>query len=79
MLSIRPADLDDINTIGFLAQQVWPDTYGQILNPDQLQYMMGLFYSPGALRRQMLDERQQFLLVEQGEEAIGFAAWGPTD
>ena len=27
-LSIRPGELDDINTIGFLAQQIWPVTYG---------------------------------------------------
>ena len=26
----------------------------------------------------MLDEHQQFLILEQGEEAIGFASWAPT-
>ena len=77
-LSIRPADLDDINTIGFLAQQIWPETYGGIVPPEQLQYMLKLFYSPAALRRQMLDERHQFLMVEQGDEAIGFASWSAT-
>src|ERR1700722_7407363 len=74
-ISIRPAELDDINTIGFLAQQIWPVAYDGIVPPDQLQYMLNLFYSPAALRRQMVDERHQFLVVEQGEEAIGFAAW----
>lgn len=77
-LSIRPADLDDINTIGFLAQQVWPSTYGEIVTTEQLQYMLNLFYSPASLRRQMLDEHHQFLLVEQGEEPIGFASWSAT-
>jgi GNAT superfamily N-acetyltransferase len=79
LLSIRPADLDDINTIGFLAQQIWPDTYGDILAPEQLQYMMTLFYSPAALRRQMVEDRHRFLLVEQGDEAIGFASWGAEE
>jgi diamine N-acetyltransferase len=77
-LSIRPAGLDDINTIGYLAQQIWPDTYGSILPAAQLSYMLKLFYSPIALRKQMLDERHQFVLVEQGEDAIGFASWSPT-
>ena len=77
-LSIRPADLDDINTIGFLAQQIWPPTYGEIVAAEQLDYMLKLFYSPTSLRRQMLDEHQQFLILEQGEEAIGFASWAPT-
>jgi GNAT superfamily N-acetyltransferase len=74
-ISIRPAELDDINTIGFLAQQIWPVAYDGIVPPDQLQYMLNLLYSPPALRRQMMEDRHQFLLVEQGEEAIGFASW----
>lgn len=77
-LSIRPADLDDINSIGFLAQQIWPSTYGEIITQEQMQYMLQLFYSPASLRRQMLDEHHQFLLVEQGEEPIGFASWSST-
>jgi GNAT superfamily N-acetyltransferase len=77
-ISIRPAELDDINTIGFLAQQIWPGTYGGILPAEQLQYMLNLFYSPASLRHQMVDEKHQFLVVEQGEEAIGFASWSET-
>ena len=75
-LSIRLGDLDDINTIGFLAQQIWPKTYGSILSPEQLQYMLNLFYSPASLRRQMVEDRQQFLILEEAEEPIGFASWG---
>jgi GNAT superfamily N-acetyltransferase len=76
-LLIRPADLDDINAIGFLAQQIWPDTYGKILSPEQLKYMLKLFYSPKSLRRQMVDEHHRFLILEQADEPIGFASWGP--
>lgn len=77
-LSIRPGDLEDINSIGFLAQQIWPITYGEILTAEQMSYMLNLFYSPASLRKQMLDDHHQFLIVEQDEEAIGFASWGPT-
>ena len=77
-LSIRPADLDDINIIGFLAQQIWPKTYGDTLSPEQLQYMLNLFYSPASLRRQMLEDRHQFLILEEAEEPIGFASWSVT-
>jgi GNAT superfamily N-acetyltransferase len=78
-LLIRPADLDDINAIGFLAQQIWPDTYKEILSPEQLKYMLKLFYSPRSLRRQMVDEHHRFLILEQADEPIGFASWSPTD
>ena len=78
-LSIRPGELEDINSIGFLAQQIWPQTYGDILSAEQLNYMLNLFYSPASLRRQMLEDKHQFLIVEQGGEAIGFASWSATD
>lgn len=75
-LLIRQGELEDINSIGFLAQQIWPETYGSILPEEQLQYMMNLFYSPASLRKQMMEDRHQFLIAEQDEEAIGFASWG---
>ncbi|MES1159914.1 MAG: GNAT family N-acetyltransferase [Bacteroidota bacterium] len=76
-LSIRFAEPDDINTIGWLAQQTWPETYGHILSMEQLQYTLNLFYNPLSLRRQMVEEKQQFLMVEQDDEPIGFASWAP--
>jgi GNAT superfamily N-acetyltransferase len=78
-LSFRFADLDDINTIGFLAQQIWPVTYGDILPPAQLDYMLQLFYSPASLRKQMKEDKHRFLIVEEEEEAVGFASWAPLD
>ena len=76
-LSIRFADLDDINTIGFLAQQIWPSTYGEIISSQQLDYMLNLFYSPASLKRQMKEEKHRFLILEEDDEPIGFAAWSP--
>jgi diamine N-acetyltransferase len=83
LFTIRRADAydNDINTIGYLAQQIWPETYGKILSAEQLTYMLDLFYNPTALSRQMQEDKHQFIIVEQGEEeeeAIGFAAWGPV-
>jgi GNAT superfamily N-acetyltransferase len=77
-LSIRPGEPEDINSIGFLAQQIWPVTYGEILSEEQMKYMLNLFYNPAALRKQMLEDKHQFLIVEQDEEPIGFASWGPA-
>ena len=78
-LSIRFADLEDINTIGYLAQQIWPVTYGDIVPAAQLDYMLNLIYSPASLRRQMVEDGHSFLMVEEDEEPIGFAAWSPLD
>jgi GNAT superfamily N-acetyltransferase len=77
-ISIRPAEPDDIPTIGFLAQQVWPRAYGDILSKEQLSYMLHLFYSPDSLRKQMLEDRHVFLVVEEDEDPIGFASYSGT-
>jgi len=72
---IRFADSEDINTIGFLAHEIWPKTYGQILSEAQLQYMLQLNYSPASLKRQMQVQKHQFLLAELDEESVGFASF----
>lgn len=78
-LIIRDANIDDINTIGFLAYQVWPVTYRDILSLDQLQYMLNLIYSPASLHRQMTQEQQHFFLAELDNEPVGFASYSPLD
>ena len=77
-LAIRQADLDDINTIGFLAQQIWPQAYGQILSKEQLAYMLHLIYNPAALKDQMLKQHHSFLVAELDEEPVGFASFSKT-
>lgn len=74
-LVIRYADLDEIPLIGYLAQQIWPETYRDLLPPDQLAYMMDLFYSPGSLHKQITVEKHTFLIAELDEEPIGFASF----
>jgi ribosomal protein S18 acetylase RimI-like enzyme len=74
-LSIRFADIDDINTIGFLARQIWPETYKDILSGEQLRYMMDLFYSPASLKNQLVDQKHVFILIEDEESAVGFASY----
>lgn len=78
-LVIRFADVDDINTIGFLAQQIWPHAYGSILKEEQISYMLNLFYSPESLTEQMKKHKHQFVLAELQEEAVGFASFGALD
>jgi ribosomal protein S18 acetylase RimI-like enzyme len=76
-LSIRFAELEDLNTIGFLAQQIWPATYKDILQEEQLLYMMELFYSPASLKKQLTEEKHSVIIIENAEEAVGFASYSP--
>jgi diamine N-acetyltransferase len=78
-LIIRKAELDDVNTIGYLAYQIWPVTYRDLLTFDRLQYMLNLIYSPASLRRQMTTDLHQFLLAELNDEPVGFASYSKID
>src|SRR6476661_2656395 len=76
VLVIRTAEAEDINTIGYLAYQIWPTAYKDILTFEQLHYMLQYFYSPEALRDQMLKSHHTFLLAETEEEdPVGFASF----
>jgi GNAT superfamily N-acetyltransferase len=77
-LIIRNATTEDINTIGFLAHQVWPKAYGDILSAEQLQYMLEMIYSPVSLRKQM-QQHHIFLIAELDEEPVGFASYSVTN
>lgn len=76
-LVIRSADQDDITTIGYLAHQIWPVAYQQILSADQLQYMLKMMYSPAALEKQILELGHRFIIAEIDLEEVGFAAFNP--
>lgn len=77
-LDIRTAELEDINTIGYLAYQIWPIAYKEILTLEQLQYMLNRLYSPAALRTQMINDHHTFLLAELDEGPVGFASYSKT-
>lgn len=78
-LSIRKATTADIESIGYLAYQIWPYAYRNILSLGQLQYMLGMFYSPESLRAQMEESGHQFLIAEVDEKRVGFASYSLTD
>ncbi|HYF31042.1 MAG TPA: GNAT family N-acetyltransferase [Chitinophagaceae bacterium] len=76
VLMIRTAGLEDINTIGYLAYQVWPTAYKDILTFEQLHYMLQHFYSPASLREQMVSKQHVFVIAEkEDDQPLGFASY----
>ena len=53
MFTVRKADINDAGLIQQLASQVWKHTYGNILSPQQLDYMFEMMYSIPSLHQQM--------------------------
>ena len=74
MFTICKASADDIPLIRELCLKVWPQTYASILSREKIDYMLELMYSSASLQKQM-DSGSQFILVYDGEEPVGFAAY----
>ena len=78
-LTIRFASSEDLPLVEQLAREIWPETYREILSPEQLAYMLELIYSQAALNRQFNTEKQTFLLAYLHEMPAGFASYSPVE
>ncbi len=74
-ISIKHADATDIGTIRNLALAIWPDTYKEILSPEQLTFMLDAFYSKNTLLQNISADNHQFILALLNDKPIGFAAF----
>lgn len=79
VLHIRTAENSDIESIGYLAYQIWPYAYRNILSLGQLQYMLQMIYSPEAILSQMTEKGHQFLIASHDDKNIGFASFSATE
>ena len=76
-ITLYPATEAELPIIARLAREIWPDAYDTILSDAQIRYMLDWLYTPEALARQAA-EGQQFYLLSDAGEPIGFFAVGPV-
>jgi GNAT superfamily N-acetyltransferase len=74
-MTISSATPADLPTIEQLARIIWPPTFGDILSPEQIAYMLEMMYSQEALREQIEERDHQFLLLREGETARGYVSY----
>jgi len=77
MLQILNATSSDIPAIIRIAETTWWPTYGAILTAEQIRYMLDKIYTPEALKKQMQDGGQQFIIGADEQGTKGFASYGP--
>ena len=61
----------DISVIADLAYTIWNEYYPSIITQDQVNYMLNKMYSAEALKTQM-QEGQEFYLIHAGSIPVGF-------
>ena len=77
MIEIRKATEADIPLIGELAGVVFPETYKEILSPEQVDYMMHWMYSAESLHTQMAKEGHIYYLAYWNGVAVGYLSIQP--
>ena len=75
----RRVTANDIVAIQALAHRIWHQHYPGIISREQIDYMLGLWYSAPALAEQIAEPSREFLLAEQEGEPIAYSAAKPTD
>lgn len=77
-LIIKPASFNDIPHIQEIAGKTWPVAYEPIIGKDQVEYMLGLFYSRPSLEDQMKNQHYFFLAL-LNYSPIGFVSFSHLD
>ncbi|RYD94876.1 MAG: GNAT family N-acetyltransferase, partial [Sphingobacteriales bacterium] len=79
MYHIKKATVSDVETIRQLADAIWWDCYTPILEPEQITYMLAEIYSTEKITEQVWNDSQTYLLLEEDEQAVAFAAYSPRE
>ena len=58
-----------------IAHATWPVTFGSILSPKQIDYMLEMMYSTSALVNQTTVRKHVFLLAEENEDHLGYLSY----
>ncbi|MFC5627275.1 GNAT family N-acetyltransferase [Algoriphagus winogradskyi] len=77
MIQIRPASKEDLKLVQSIAYRTWPDTFGEILSPSQIDYMLNWFYDIPHLEEQFENGHIFLLAYEDGVE-LGFTGIQPN-
>ena len=76
MIAVKKTVPENIPTIQELAQVTWAAAYASIITPEQMSYMLDLFYSNNSLHEQ-IENGHQFIIAWEEGIAVGFASYSP--
>jgi diamine N-acetyltransferase len=74
MIPVTKAGIESIPVIQALAEKTWKAAYTSVLSAGQMKYMLDLFYSEEALKKQM-EEGHKFVIAREKTNIIGFASY----
>lgn len=77
MIEINQLGTEDVFIVNHLANEIWPQAYGEILSKDQLDYMLDWLYDINTLREKV-QIGYLFYLIKENGVAKGYMALEPN-
>lgn len=77
-IALTPAEKSEAPEIRQFAEKSWPVAYGEIISPEQIDYMLGWMYSVETLSREIQEGIIHYYWIEVPERA-GFLSAGPVE
>ncbi len=75
MVEFKKVEIEDLPIIQKIAYETWPNTFGQIIPTEQINYMLDLIYSENSLRKQILEKGHHFILAKKNNHSLGFTSY----
>ncbi|SFF05587.1 GNAT family N-acetyltransferase [Spirosoma endophyticum] len=77
MITVIQATDQELPIIRDIAYQTWPTTFGEILSPAQIRYMLDMMYSLDSLKRQISEQKHVFLLAQETDSKayLGYVSY----
>ena len=72
---IFKAEKKDISVIQDLAKKSWSFAYADILEQDQIDYMLDLMYSEEALTKHFENPNYHYYLIQEDDQFLGFVGF----
>ena len=79
MYSIRPATINDLETIRQIAEDTWWATYTPILEKEQIRFMLDMIYSVDSISSQLKNNTQTYLLLTENDKPVAFASYSSRE
>jgi GNAT superfamily N-acetyltransferase len=74
-MEIITAKDEHLPIIKQIAYDTWPATFGEIISPQQIAYMLEWMYDVDALKKQIKESGHVFILAVENGEYFGYASY----
>ena len=75
MVEFKKIEINDWAKIQKIAYETWPNTFGQVIPKEQINYMLQLIYNEESLKKQILEKEHNFILAEKDNQSLGFTSY----